>query len=264
MRVYSLGTPYGHVACNALAQSVGGRHVKDLHAKFEKDPIAVWGQIRGAKELLSQSKDFYRLDHAYIGRLKYFRLTKGDFQPLLLTERPADRWESLKREYNLSIKPWKKDGGHVLVTLSDPKTYSFFGVDGWPEKIVSEIKKYTDRPIKIRARGETRPIQEDLKKAFCLVTYASNSVREALLEGVPVFTLGPSIARSMGYTVVTFIERPMYPENREEFFRHLSYCQFTVDEFASGFALKTADENNKNGDFHVYRASDGAHQLERP
>ena len=240
LHVYSLGTPFGHVACEALAKACKGSFNKEPNARFTGDPIAVWGQLRGAKELLAQSKSFYRLDHAYIGRLKYFRLTKGDFQPSVIKERPSNRWDSLKREYNLSMKPWRK-GGHVLVTLSDPKTYSFFGVKNWPESLVAEIKKHTDRDIRIRERQSSRPIEEDLRNAHCLVTYASNSVREALLDGVPVFTLGPSIARPMGYTDISRIEEPLYPENREEFFRHLSYCQFTVEEFGNGFALKIVE-----------------------
>lgn len=243
LNVYSLGTPYGWKACELLAKSCGGKHHKQARDPFVGDPVAVWGQIRGAKEILAHSKNFYRLDHAYVGRLKYFRLTKGDFQPSWIVERPADRWESLKKEYGLEIKPWKKDDGFVLVTLSAPATYQFFGVPDWPDLIAKEIRKHTKREIRMRERGETRPLDEDLRKAHCLVTYASNSVREALLAGVPVFTLGPSIARPMGYTDVSLIEEPLYPENRESFFRHMAYAQFTEAEFASGFALKTADEN---------------------
>ena len=207
---------------------------------FQDDPIAVWGQLRGAKELLQQSRNFYRMDHAYVGRLEFFRITKGDFQPSVIKDRPADRWELLKKRFGISVKDWQS-GGHVLVTLSDPRTYEFFGTD-FPQTIVEEIRKVTDRPIKIRVRRSDTPIRHDLVGAHCLVTYASNSVIEALQEGVPVFPLGPSIARPMGYSDVSLIENPMRPENREEFFRNMAYCQFTDKEFASGFALKTADE----------------------
>ena len=247
MFIYSLGSPYGVVPCDHLAR-FQGRHIPDPRAEFKGDPIVVWGQLRGAKELLSRSKTFYRMDHAYVGRLQYFRITKNDFQPSRIVERPADRWERLKKEHDLEMKPWKT-GGYILVALSEPATYSFFDQEGWPERIESEIKKHTDRPIRLRKRREDRPLSEDLRKAHCLVTFASNTVREALLAGVPVFTLGPSIARPMGLSDLAKIEEPYYPENREEFFRHLSYCQFTNQEFASGFALKTADENEQQDTF---------------
>jgi hypothetical protein len=239
--IYSLGSPYGVVPCDHLAK-YRGKHIPDQRAEFKGDPIVVWGQIRGAKELLQKSRTFYRMDHAYIGRLQYFRITRGDFQPSRIMERPADRWEKLKKEYDLTMKPWKKSDGYILVALSEPATYSFFDQERWPERIEGELKKYTDRPIRLRKRRDDRPLADDLRKAWCLVTFASNSVREALLEGVPVFTLGPSIARPMGLSDVSRIESPYYPENREEFFRHLAYCQFTNEEFASGFAMSTADE----------------------
>lgn len=258
MNVYSLGSPYGCVPCENLAKGSGGRFLPEPHSKFEEDPIAVWGQLRGAKELLKSSKHFYRLDHAYAGRLKFFRMTKGDFQPAKIVQRPPDRWEALKKQLNLSMKNWTC-GRHVLVTLSDPRTYEFFGVEDFPERVVEEIKKFTDRQIRIRPRKSEVPIQEDLANAHCLVTFASNSVIEALLAGIPVFPLGPSIARPVGHSL-SEIEALRYFD-REEFFRHMAYSQFTNAEFASGFALKTADEQDTyegaNVDLYIRRTPDG-------
>jgi hypothetical protein len=237
MRVYSLGSPFGKVPCEFLQKG----HQTGINLPFQGDPIAVWGQLRGAKELLSKSRHYYRMDHAYVGRLDFYRMTRGDFQPSRLKERPADRWESLKKKYALKVRDWQK-GKHVLVTLSDQRTYDFFGVGKWGDGIKAEIKRHTDRPVVLRQRNEARPLAEQLKDAWCLVTYASNTTIDALLAGVPVFTLGPSIARPMGLADVSRIESPTYPENREEFFRHMAYCQFNNSEFASGFATRTADE----------------------
>lgn len=237
LKVYSLQSPFGKVPCEFLQKG----HNHHANAQFEGDPIAVWGQLRGAKELLAKSKHFYRLDHAYIGRLSYYRMTRGDFQPSKIKDRPGDRWERLKKQYSLKIGDWRK-GKYVLVTLSDQRTYDYFGVGKWGDSIKAEVRKYTDRPIEVRIRTEPRPIGEHLRDAWCLVTYASNTAIDALLAGVPVFTLGPSTARPMSGDLAK-LESPMYPENREEFFRHLAYCQFTNEEFRSGFALKTADEN---------------------
>jgi hypothetical protein len=239
VRAYSLGSPFGKVPCEFLQPG----HSTEINAQFQGDPIAVWGQLRGAKEILAKSKHFYRMDHAYFGRLNYYRMTRGAFQPSALVERPADRWEVLKKRYDLKVRPGWQRGKHVLITLSDQRTYDFFGEGKWADRIVEEVKQYTSRPIVVRQRTEVKPIAEHLKDAWCLVTYASNSSIDALLAGVPVFTLGPSIARPMGLADVSRIESPLFPENREEFFRHMAYCQFTNDEFRSGFARKTADDN---------------------
>jgi hypothetical protein len=237
LRIYSLGSPYGAKFCEEFAKGNGGIHDPKPFAAYSGDPIAVWGQLRGAKELLKQSKTFYRIDHAYLGRKDYYRFTKDDFQPKAIVERPGDRWEKLKKQYSPKMGPWRK-GKNVVVALSRPDTYRFFGVEGWPERIEQEIRKYTDRPIVMRDREAPGTIGAELSKAHCVVTYASNSVIDALLAGVPVFTLGPSIARPMGHTDVSLIESPLYPENREEFFRHMAYCQFTPSEFKDGTALR--------------------------
>lgn len=239
--VYSLGSPFGITPCEAWAKGCGLELRKEGHAEFGRDPVAVWGQLRGAKEILAKSKHFYRLDHAYTKRLDHYRMTRNDFQPSKVIERHSDRWESLKKRYSVNISPWRK-GKRVVVALSDPRTYEFFGNREFPDWVRNEIKKHTERPVVERRRDEVRPLSEDLKDAWCLVTYASNSVIESLLAGVPVFTLGPSIARPMGCSDLSFLEAPLYPENREAFFRHMAYCQFTKEEFGSGFAHRTADE----------------------
>ena len=238
LTAYSLDSPFGKVPCEFLQKG----HPREANAQFKADPIAVWGQLRGAKDLLGKSKHFYRMDHAYVGRLEYYRMTRGGFQPSGMLERPADRWEVLKRKYNLKMSEWRK-GKHILVTLSDQRTYDFFGLGKWGDAITGLIRSHSEREVILRPRTETKPLAEQLKDAWCLVTYASNSVIEALLAGVPVFTLGPSIARPVGCADLGKLESPLYPENREEFFRHMSYAQFTNHEFASGFARRTADEN---------------------
>jgi hypothetical protein len=233
LRCYSLGSPYGKTPCESLAKGEKGEHIAEGFAEFKSDPIAVWGQLRGAKELLAKSKSFYRMDHAYVGRNDYYRITKGDFQPSEIVERPSDRWDALRKRYSLKVSDWRK-GGKIVVTLSDPRTYDFFGVKNWPAEIEAQIKKHTNRPVVMRKRTESRPLAEDLRDAWCLVTYASNSVIEALQSGVPVFSLGPSIARPMGSSDLSKLEDPLYPENREEFFRHMAYCQFTPQELEAG------------------------------
>jgi len=244
VHIYSLGSPFGIRACEALSKGSKGQLHTENNPGKQQGPIAVWGQIRGAKELLSGHKEFYRLDHSYVsgGRNEFYRMTKGDFQPSRLVKRPSDRWEKLKSRYQLEIEPWKK-GSKIVLALSMPATYDYFDIPGWAKQVQQDIKKYSDREVVVRQRKETRPLKEQLKDAHCLVTWASNSVIEALLAGVPVFPLGPSIARPMGHTNLSKLEEPLYPDNREDFFNHMAYCQFKVEDFSSGFALRTADEN---------------------
>jgi hypothetical protein len=237
VKAYSLGSPFGKVPCEFLQRG----HSTQPNEPHQGDPIAVWGQLRGAGTLLSNSTHFYRMDHAYVGRLDFYRMTRGDFQPSKMKERPADRWESLKKHYKLEVKDWRK-GSNVVVALSDQRTYDFFNLGKWGDEIKGKIKEHTGREVVLRPREDKRPLGDLLKDAWCLVTYASNTTIDALLAGVPVFTLGPSIARPMGLNDLSKLEAPFYPENREEFFRHMAYCQFANHEFGNGFARRTADE----------------------
>lgn len=246
MKVFSLGSPFGKEPCDALAKGLGCEHEKMSNAEWKESPVVVWGQLRGAKELLHKKTHFYRMDHAYMKRMDYFRITRNDFQPSKVVERPSDRWESLKKRYGVKMVDWRR-GKNIVVALSDPRTYEFFNVRDFKEVTEGVLKQHTDRPIIFRSREEKRPLGEDLKDAWALVTYASNSVIESLLAGVPVFPLGPSISRPMGHSDLSLIETPLFPDNRDEFFRHMAYCQFTTDEFKSGFAIKTADETWASG-----------------
>lgn len=225
--------------CEALAAGGWTLH-KESEAQHHGDPSAVWGQLRGAKQLVEKSRHFYRLDHAYRGRLDYYRMTRNDFQPGAMVSRPADRWEVLKKRYGLKVGPWR-EGREVVVALSMPKTYEFFGVANWRAKLEAEIKQHTARPVVFRERKDANPIESALRTAHCLVTYASNTAVDALLAGVPVVVLGPSITRPLSGKLPD-LENPLKPDNREEFFRHMAYCQFDIAEFRSGFARACADE----------------------
>lgn len=236
MYVFSCGSPFGIRPCTELAKSCKGQLNTENYPPKQQGPIAVWGQLRGARELLNGKDEFYRLDHAYIGRGDYYRMTKGDFMPSKVLERPADRWEALQKRYSLEMQDWQR-GEHIVLALSMPGTYDFFNVTGWAKDIQKKLES-CGRKVVVRQRKETKPIKEDLKNAYALVTFASNSVMEALLMGVPVVVRGPSIARPVSGS----LDEPAYPD-REKFFRHVAYCQFNLDEFRSGFALKTTEEN---------------------
>jgi hypothetical protein len=237
VHIFTCGSPFGIRPCDELAKSVKGQLHTETNPLKQSGPIAVWGQIRGARELLNGCGDHYRLDHAYIGRNEFFRMTRDDFQPSVIRERPSDRWDDLKKRFNLSIEPWR-NGKKIVVALSMPGTYDFFGVPQWGKSIEGELKK-SNREVVVRQRKETRPIKNDLADAHCLITYSSNSVIDALLMGVPVFTAGPSIARPMSGKWGDW-ENPVYPD-RESFMNHVAYCQFSLAEFRSGYAITKAE-----------------------
>ena len=102
------------------------------------------------------------------------------------------RWERL----GLEIKPWRKDGSHILICPPDEIYGQLWGLDPlkWLEDVLATLTSVTGRDRIIRdrskAKSATEPFAAALKGAWALVTCTSNAAVEALLAGVPVFVQG--------------------------------------------------------------------------
>jgi hypothetical protein len=145
---------------------------------------------------------------------------------------PSDRWEKIKKEQNIEIKPWRHmqytGNEYILFLLQNPIDTSLnplieSGVryDDWINKTIRDIRSVTDKKIKIRLhpRFQSRfdlhrlsllgveisneydgwnksnggdSLYKDLKNAWACVTYSSNAATEAICEGVPVVNLHKS------------------------------------------------------------------------
>jgi hypothetical protein len=236
---------------------------------YHDNTIILYGaqMIKAVKHCWENDINFFYIDNGYIGNVQnkkqYHRVIQNhvhDLRPII--ERPRDRLQSViwfiewirsksDRKANL-VKPTLlhpkpfAPGRSILVAPPSPKSFTLWDIDQeqWIEETVNEIKKHTDRPIRIRlkrARDERfveNTMEEDLKECHCLVTYNSVSALEALINGKPAFTLGPNAAQHLCYDDLAKIENPYIPHSDEvdALLRHLSYSQFTRKEMASGAA----------------------------
>jgi hypothetical protein len=160
------------------------------------------------------------------------------------------RFHSYKKE----ILPWNKSGKYVLVADIGRKSYDFLGMEyqSWAKRAVKEIQQHTDRKIKYRPKPSSYTPIEDLgwpyvgfsdprrekievalKDAFAVVTYYSNVGCDALLQGIPIFT-EEGAAKGMGLQDFSQVDNPYYPDNRQQFFNNLAYCQWSVEEMSRG------------------------------
>ena len=191
---------------------------------------------------------FYNLDSGYFGNLKkkiYFRVSVNEFQitcPII--KRPADRWEKL----NINLESFKR-GKQIVIVPPDRKIVHALGLgseDLWIDTIIAEIKKYSDRPIKIRKRPEVRAdriitntfkdfIKDD---TYCVIGHQSNALVEAVMCNIPVISLGNSSTKVIYNKDISKIEQleVISDEEKYEWLNHLSYSQFTKEELKSGFA----------------------------
>lgn len=232
------------------------------------------GILRGSGAMYKRCQaleyDFFYADHAYLFNDKYpktscYRITKNHHVNFNIFECKSDRYEMFKSK---PILPWKNNGGKILILPPDYYMSLFTNSFDWLEKTVNTIKKYTDRKIIIRERPvpkefydqlpikpkhidgveySNNDLQNDLENAWSVVAFNSVISVESLGMGIPVFTNSTFCpAYNLSSHDLSSIEKPFYPENREELFMSLAYSQFTLDEIKNGYAHRTLiEQQNK-------------------
>lgn len=162
----------------------------------------------------------------------YYRWHLGSFQMQKIHDAPADRWQAMRIE----MRPWARDGSHIVVAEPTPTYARFHGIEGWTERTVAALKRVTDRPIVCRHKEMQRvgrKLHEDLRGAHALVAHGSNAAVEAAIMGCPVFVDPCSAAALVGKTDLSQIETPVYPD-REPWVRSLCHSQFNERELVDG------------------------------
>jgi len=135
----------------------------------------------------------------------------------------------------------------------------------WTETTVEKLREHTDRKIVIRPHPLYRkstlhkelqekilrvadvhwqetdlrrdgfvPIQDQLNKAWCTVTYTSGSGIDAVLQGIPNIACDTG---SMVYDVsskeISEIENP-FTGDKSAWANKIAHCQWSIEEFESG------------------------------
>ena len=240
------GEKYG---CNLFSNGSNGKIVTVEEAFSNLSLPLCWAGSH--KELLYQhclenDRKFYNLDTGYFGNIKrkeIIRVSINNFQdqsPII--DRPDDRLKSL----SLEIQDFVRGTSIVIVPPDEKISKSFKLTDNWVEKTQEEIKKYSDRPIKIRNRPGSRNtrVLSDTFSDFIkndthvVIGYSSNALVEAVLCGIPVIALGHSATTSLMNYKISDIENisNIDQEKRYSWLKHLSYRQFSHKELENGIA----------------------------
>jgi lipopolysaccharide biosynthesis glycosyltransferase len=207
------------------------------------------------KHCWDTGREFYAVDTGYLGNGKvkrYHRITHDNLQHLgPIKIRSGDRLKHLKWSYKKFTT-----GSKILICPPSDKVMMLWNqplAEEWTHNVMATLKQYTDRPIEVRLkpirseRVSTNTIEAALANdVHCLITYNSIAATEALLNGKPAITLGPNAAQVLCNTQLKDVENLYIPEEREiiNFARHLSYCQFTVEEMQNGTAWRILNEGS--------------------
>jgi len=240
----------------------------------DDDVLCFQGLLRNTHTLKPYLKthDWYYFDQPYFFNNNYmthpdfddhwYRICKNDLQitEIRKFEGMEKRYTDILNQYSkkelIQEQEWKKDGSYILVIPPSHHTAIWFEMDEekWIEDTIKEIKKYTDREIKVRykfrdnekwhnKRNKT-PLEEDLSGAFAIVSWHSMTANEALVYGIPSFASNHSPARpvSLGLDELNKIETPYYPDNRHEWLCSLFGSMFRKSEMQSGYAYDLLQE----------------------
>ena len=172
------------------------------------------------------------------------------------------RWSQISKDLDISLRPWRTQGDHILICLQRNGGWSMRGLDviQWMNSTILEIRKYSQRPIVVRAHPGDKKIgkylkvnhkltslsvredlRADLKNAWATVVYNSSPSVASIIEGVPAFLTDPKPYHSQSLAVantdISKIEDPVM-NDRQQWIERLSMCHWKFDELKSGKAWK--------------------------
>jgi len=188
------------------------------------------------------------------GQTGHHKLGLNSRHPTAYFQRRAhapDRW----RRLNVTIQPWRaaNPAAPIIVAGMSGKgaLAEGFHPQEWERKAIAELRKHTQRRIIYRPKpnwtgsrpidgadfqkgdSQGRDVPVVLRNCHAIVTHHSNVAVDALLAGVPVFSV-EGIAAKLGLSDLSKIETPVYPDGREQWAYDAAYTQWTVPEMASG------------------------------
>jgi hypothetical protein len=198
-------------------------------------------------EVKKSGRTWYYCDNGYAPcmvrkdngrRLELFRLTVKAAQITGIGEGDPERRDL----YMPEILPWRKSGREILVCVQSEWHHRLWGSprDRWLQKVVTEIRKYSDKPIIVRDKPlrnrKEIPFERALETAHAVVTFNSRVAVEAILAGVPAYVSVPCAASFVAMDSLEQIDNPPRPSGRAEWAAYLAANQWTADELQTGKA----------------------------
>jgi hypothetical protein len=242
------GDKYG---CNLFANGSNGTIVDVETALLHTSIPLCWAGSHKQtlyKHCVEHNRKFYNLDTGYFGNIKRKQAIRVSVNGLQdqgpMIDRPGDRLNN----FNLMISNFQR-GSSIVIVPPDEKIRHVFNLKtSWIEDLQCEIKKYTDREVRLRTRPVARKnrlasdtfqdfIQQD---TYLVIGYSSNALVEAVICGIPVISLGHSATKSYSNHDLADIENipGIDTDKRLSWLKHLSYRQFTHQELGDGTAWK--------------------------
>jgi hypothetical protein len=213
--------------------------------------------------LLGRIVDFTKNKHFRIG-VNGFLNNSGLFYQ---GNCPQDRLEQLGINWN----GWQNNkDGHIVLMLQLPGDASLRGINiyEWTEYCIKKIRSFSDRKIVIRTHpahniketdefyrfiienlilskssnieislSKEKSLDDDLKGAYCTITYSSGSGIDSIMKGIPTIAMDPgNFAWNVSSRYPNEVENLKLAEAGEitQWLSNLAYSQWSVEEMEQG------------------------------
>jgi len=168
------------------------------------------------------------------------------------------RWPLFKH----NLQPWNPTGDIIVICGQHDASEQWKGLprmENWIVQQITEIRKYTTRPILVRPHPRNQisfdpkkfdnvkirmpkrdlrtyddtDFKRTLERTWAVVNHSSNPAMEAVIKGIPVFVSESSLCYDMGNTKLVDINTPAMP-NRFSWANQLAYTEWFKEEIEAG------------------------------
>lgn len=249
-----------------FAAGIPGAEIRDVRDYTKSDIAVIFGLVKYSyvpthyknKILENHSgKNLIVIESGFTNRPDYYAIGFGGIHG------DADfnvNNKSLKtkrfKKLGLKLQPWKKtkNVNNVLVCGQVPWDTNVQDIDYsmWCNRKIELISELGYN-VKFRAHprihdhsvygisreffDRKKHLISSLKWADCVVTYNSTSAIDAVIHGIPIMTYGTNAMALPLTSPLMDFNRLKYPDRRD-FFKKLSYSQWTRDEMRQGLPWK--------------------------
>lgn len=178
---------------------------------------------------------------------------------------PKGQDNSRANKFNLKLKPWRSDGGVVLVCGQHEKSLLWSNqpsMKEWFKQVYNQIRKVSNMPViyrphprydietlddenyrefykqdPVKIQGTYDSYNLNFSNVWATVSWSSNPGPQSIIQGIPAF-VGPS---SLAYDVANHdlknIMNPYKPD-RTQWLNDYAWTEFTIEEIVQGIPLE--------------------------
>ena len=173
------------------------------------------------------------------------------------------RWNQISKDTNIKLEDYKATGNYILIMLQRNKGWSMKGLDvqQWALSTIKEIRKYSDRPILVRAHPGDKlakhyldprntiiknlvgvyispigtPVDIDLRQAWAVVNHNSSAIVGPLIKGYNCFATDAESSQcaEVVNTDFSMIESPQQFD-RQSWLERISMFHWKFSELEDG------------------------------